>query len=92
MERGIDPNDWPDAMDSSRARQFLRGYRPHTPWSQPELQMIVSLMIEALITEAVTPIAATGKFANVQGFRFLKMVARKVNWLQREAINALPSL
>lgn len=91
IARGTDPSGWPDHMDVERARQFLRGYRPQTPWSQPELQMIAALMIEALITEAVTPIAATGKFAYVQGFRFLKMVASKVKWLRQHALGALAS-
>jgi Ser/Thr protein kinase RdoA (MazF antagonist) len=89
LARGSDPNDWPDHMDGNRAHCFLKGYRPSRPWQEQEREMIVGLMIEALIAEAVTPIAATGKFANVQGFRFLKMVIRKVNWLQQEALKIL---
>jgi hypothetical protein len=43
------------------------------------------LMIEALIAELVLPIAATGSFGRYQGFGFMKMVRRKVNWLWNNA-------
>jgi hypothetical protein len=39
-------------------------------------------MMEALIAEAVAPIAATGSFGRMEGFRFLQMICRKVGWLQ----------
>jgi hypothetical protein len=42
-----------------------------------------SLMIEALIAEAVMPIAATGSFGRMEGFRFLQMINRKVRWMQQ---------
>jgi hypothetical protein len=51
----------------------------------PELQALPHLMIEALISEAVLPIAATGSFGRMQGFGFLRMVERKVRWLQLHA-------
>jgi hypothetical protein len=40
-------------------------------------------MIEALIAEAVFPIAATGQFGRMDGMGFLSMVMRKVQWLQK---------
>jgi hypothetical protein len=43
------------------------------------------LMIEALIVEAVAPIAATGMFAGYPGEDFLRMVRRKVEWMARDA-------
>ena len=43
------------------------------------------LMIEALIAEAVFPIATTGSFGRMEGLRFLQMVHRKVQWLQKNA-------
>ena len=43
------------------------------------------LMIEALIAEAVFPIAATGQFGRMEGLAFLQMVQRKVHWMQRSA-------
>ena len=55
----------------------------------PHLDTLVPLMIEALIDEAVRPIAATGRFANVQGLHFLLMVERKVNWLKNDALAVL---
>jgi hypothetical protein len=42
-------------------------------------------MIEALIAEAVFPIANTGQFGRLDGLAFLKMVQRKVAWLGRNA-------
>jgi hypothetical protein len=43
------------------------------------------LMVEALIAEAVFPIAATGTFGRMEGLAFLQMVQRKVYWMQRFA-------
>ena len=53
--------------------------------SQGEIQSIPWLMIEALIAEAVFPIAATGSFVRIDGLAFLQMVQRKVYWMQRNA-------
>ena len=53
--------------------------------SQGEIRTIPWLMIEALIAEAVFPIAATGSFGKMEGLAFLQMVQRKVNWLQHSA-------
>ncbi|MBC8372625.1 MAG: hypothetical protein H8E53_03450, partial [Planctomycetes bacterium] len=41
------------------------------------------LMCEAMIAEGVLPIAATGSFGRIQGYPFLTMVLRKVNWIQK---------
>ncbi len=87
--RGRNPDDWPDQLDVRRAQAFLSGYRPDLRWSDDELEIIVSLMIEALIAETVTPIAVTGRFADIQGYRFLKMIRRKIQWLQDKALSAL---
>ena len=53
--------------------------------SQAEIVTIPHLMIEALIAEAVFPIAATGQFGRMDGMAFLGMVTRKVKWLQKNA-------
>ena len=90
IARGANPADWPEELDIKRARNFLQGYQPQQPFNDQQWQCLVALMIEALIAEAVTPIAATGRFANIQGFTFLQMVGRKVRWLQDEAPQALP--
>jgi len=89
LARGSNPDNWPDHLDGRRARSFLAGYKGTENWSSEYFELIAALMIEALIAEAVRPIAATGRFAEVQGFRFLGMVRRKVAWLEREAIGAL---
>ena len=53
--------------------------------SQAEIATLPHLMIEALIAEAVFPIAATGQFGRMDGMAFLQMVTRKVKWLQANA-------
>jgi homoserine kinase type II len=76
---------WPDYLDESRFRRFLRAYDSVTLLSQAELRATPWLMIEALVAEAVYPIAATGQFGKLEGTAFLSMVQRKVVWLQRNA-------
>lgn len=88
IARGRNPELWPDELDGNRAKWFLQGYQPEG-FEPGTMQVIVALMVEALIAEAVTPIAATGMFAGVQGFTFLRMIARKVRWLKKEAPAAL---
>jgi len=80
-----DVSNWPDYLDESRFKRFLRGYDEVMLVSQGEIQVIPWLMIEALIAEAVFPIAATGSFSRIDGLAFLKMVQRKVYWMQRNA-------
>jgi hypothetical protein len=38
-------------------------------------------MCEAMIAEAVLPIAATGSFGRINGFAFLDMIQHKVDWI-----------
>ena len=76
---------WPDYPDESRFNPFLRGYDEVMLLSQAEIATIPHLMIEALIAEAVFPIAATGQFGRMDGIAFLQMVVRKVKWLQKNA-------
>ena len=80
-----DVGRWPDYLDESRFKRFLRGYDEVMLLSQAEIQAIPWLMIEALIAEAVFPIAATGTFGRMEGILFLQMVQRKVAWMQRSA-------
>lgn len=84
---GDDPAQWPDHMDESRFKRFLRAYDsvPNCVLSRAELRTIPWLMIEALIAESVIPIAQTGQFARMEGLSFLLMVERKVRWLQEHA-------
>ena len=80
-----DVSRWPDYLDESRFKRFLRGYDRVMLLSQAEVQTLPWLMIEALIAEAVFPIAATGNFGRMEGLKFLQMVQRKVVWMQRNA-------
>lgn len=80
-----DVSKWPDYIDESRFKRFLRGYDEVMLLSQAEVRTIPWLMIEALIAEAVFPIAATGSFGKLEGNAFLLMVQRKVHWLQKHA-------
>lgn len=84
---GEDPATWPEEIDLSRFKRFLRGYDsvPDCVLSSAEIDVIPHLMIEALIAESVIPIAATGSFARMEGIPFLEMVRRKVRWLQKHA-------
>lgn len=80
-----DVQHWPDYLDESRFKRFLRGYDEVMLLSQAEIRAIPGLMIEALIAEAVFPIAATGNFGRMEGLSFLQMVNRKVRWMARHA-------
>ena len=82
---GDDVSTWPDYLDESRFKRFLRGYDEVNLLSEAELRATPWLMVEALIAEAVFPIAATGQFGKLEGSSFLDMVQRKVVWLQRNA-------
>jgi homoserine kinase type II len=78
-----DVSKWPDYLDEARFKRFLRGYDDVMLLSQAEIRTIGHLMVEALIAEAVFPIAATGAFGKVDGLPFLQMVQRKIGWLQK---------
>jgi len=80
-----DVSKWPDYCDESRFKRFVRGYDDVMLLSQAELRAVPWLMIEALIAEAVFPIAATGSFGKLEGLAFLHMVQRKVQWITRNA-------
>lgn len=80
-----DVSRWPDYVDESRFKRFLRGYDEVMLLSQAEVRATPWLMIEALIAEAVFPIAATGAFGRMDGLAFLHMVNRKVSWLAKNA-------
>lgn len=87
-----DVSKWPDEADETRLKRFIRGYDTIQLLTHAELVVIPHLMIEALIAEAVLPIAATGSFGRLQGFAFLKMVQRKAAWLEQNAGNLVAML
>jgi Ser/Thr protein kinase RdoA (MazF antagonist) len=76
---------WPAELDESRFRRFLRGYDEVSLLTEAEVRTLPWLMIEALVAEAVFPIAATGHFGRLEGTSFLQMVRRKVQWMQKSA-------
>ena len=78
---GNDPAAWPDEADVARLGQFVQGYASLCLVSERELDTIPYLMCEAMIAEAVLPIAATGSFGRFSGFSFLQMIDRKVKWI-----------
>src|ERR1051325_4161378 len=85
--RGSDPSKWPVGLDEGRFKRFCRGYEtvPGSVISVAELEALPWLMIEALIVEAVVPIAATGSFAGLSGGPFLAMVDANVQWVRGHA-------
>ncbi|MEQ8850815.1 MAG: phosphotransferase [Phycisphaerales bacterium] len=90
---GGDPEGWPEELDESRLKRFCRGYDSveSAVISTAELAALPHLMIEALIVEAVIPIARTGRFAGLDGGSFLRMVERKVRWMQSR-VRQIPEL
>ncbi len=80
-----DVSKWPDYVDESRFKRFIRGYDEVMLLSDAEVRAMPWLMIEALIAEAILPIAITGSFGRLQGFSFLQMIQRKVYWISRSA-------
>ncbi len=76
---------WPEHLDETRFKRFLRGYDQVMLLSEAEIRTIPWLMVEALIAEAVFPIAATGTFGRMEGQAFLKMVQKKIGWIQQNA-------
>jgi homoserine kinase type II len=79
---GEDPSTWPDYVDESRFKRFIRGYDEVDLISAAEVEIIPWLMIEAMVAESVLPIAATGSFGRMEGYGFLQMIERKVRWVQ----------
>ncbi|HMD55151.1 MAG TPA: phosphotransferase [Phycisphaerae bacterium] len=82
---GDDPSTWPDHVDESRFKGFIRGYDSVEMISVAELQTIPWLMIEAMVAESAFHIAATGSFGRIEGLGFLKMIERKVRWVHENS-------
>ncbi len=76
-----DLSTWKDETDMARAKRFLRGYDEMNVLTHAELRVIPLLMQEALIAQTISPILKRGTFAGLDGFDFLKMLQRKLAWL-----------
>ena len=79
-----DPGTWPAELDENLLRSFCAGYDAvdDAVISTGELRAMPWLMVEALIVESVVPIAASGRFAGIDGETFLQMICRKVAWIE----------
>jgi Ser/Thr protein kinase RdoA (MazF antagonist) len=78
-----DTSRWPAEIDEARFAAFLRGYDGVSLLTEAEFRAMPWLMIEAMIAEAVIPIATTGHFGRLEGAPFLRMIQRKVEWVQK---------
>ncbi len=76
-----DPSQWPEYVDETRLKRFLLAYDSVNVISKAELKAVPYLMCEAMIAEAILPIAATGSFGRMDGLPFLQMIQRKVQWV-----------
>ncbi len=85
--RADDPESWPAELDEGRFKRLTRAYdaEPGAVISTAELRALPWLMIEALIAEAASPIAATGAFGGLDGPAFLRMVDAKAAWIAGNA-------
>lgn len=86
-----DPAQWPEYLDESRYKRFIRGYDEVDVIATGELEVIPWLMVEAMVAESVVPIAATGSFGRLEGYGFLQMIERKVRWVQANAAHLIDS-
>jgi Ser/Thr protein kinase RdoA (MazF antagonist) len=77
------PADWPEYINQAKLIQFLYGYLEIIELDRNELCSLPALMIEAMIAEAIVPIAVTGSFGQSTAGDFLKMVLRKAQWLNK---------
>ncbi|MBL1216007.1 MAG: hypothetical protein D8M59_00760 [Planctomycetes bacterium] len=85
---GDDPQQWPDEPDELRWFAFCAGYDAFNPdhvLSRAEVRALPWLMIEALITEAVGALSATGKVGVVSARHMLEILVGKVGWLEKNA-------
>ncbi len=81
ISAGRDLSKWDERTDVLRAKRFLRGYDEVSVLSTAELEAIPYLMQEVLIAQTIPPILKTRTFAGLDGYRFLKVVLKKVHWL-----------
>ena len=87
MRMGTDEvENWPDSFRGHTIRSMVQGYNAFTtsPLLPSELSIIPSLMKEALIVESVFHVHKTGSFGNILGSDFLRMIARKLKWLDEK--------
>ncbi|HIA71507.1 MAG TPA: hypothetical protein EYO01_02200 [Phycisphaerales bacterium] len=77
-------DSWPDSFRGHTIQSLVQSYDQFTklPLMASERSIIPFLMIEALIVESVIPIIKSGSFGRVRGSSFIRMVERKLRWLE----------
>ena len=89
MMAGGRPEDWPAEADLARLGAFVAGYDSNSPGlPDGERAMVPALMIEAVIVEALAPVASTGRFGDQEAEGVLRTIGRKAAW-PREHASAL---
>jgi Ser/Thr protein kinase RdoA (MazF antagonist) len=80
-------DSWPDSFRGHTIQSLVQSYDQFTklPLMASERSIIPFLMIEALIVESVIPILKTGSFGRVRGSSFIRMIERKLRWLEPRA-------
>jgi Ser/Thr protein kinase RdoA (MazF antagonist) len=78
-----DPTQWSAHFNRDRLFEYFNGYHEIVRLSERKRYGLIDLMIEAMIAEAVLPVAATGVFGSHSGPAFLEMILRKTKWLRR---------
>lgn len=79
------------SMNAELFRRFFDGYWDFCrganmrAWGRGELGAVPWLMIEAIIVETLTPIAATGRFGKVDAVAALTMARQAADWVARDA-------
>jgi homoserine kinase type II len=84
MRMGVDDvKNWPDSFRGHTIRSMVQSYNAFTtaPLFPSELSIVPSLMKEALVVESAFHIYKTGSFGKIPGSEFLRMVERKLGWL-----------
>ena len=80
-------DSWPDSFRGHTIQSLVQSYDQFTklPLMASERSIMPFLMIEALIVESIIPILKTGSFGRVRGSSFIRMVERKLRWLEPRA-------
>ena len=75
---------WGEGFRGHTIQSFVQAYDQFSqvPLFPSERAMIPDLMVEALIVEGVIPIWKTGSFGSVKGSTFLRLVEKKLKWLE----------
>ncbi|MBC8523726.1 phosphotransferase [PVC group bacterium] len=84
MGNAEDIESWGDGFRGHTIQSLIQTYDQFSqvPLFASERTMVPHLMVEALVVESVIPIWKTGSFGQVKGSAFLRLVERKLKWLE----------